>query len=158
MRLITRVYGIFRATIFLYSACCNLEGTKDTLCYKIQKAHNWSELQCCAQTRVAIKMHSWTAWSAARFERPAQHAGHVPPSLERSKMRCVLYHSVVVDLTFEQSENVVVSSSSCYWPALRDVVYKVIGSKFSLLHVHCTNGWHTAREMMLLRFSLSMWA
>ena len=43
----------------------------------------------------------------------------------------------------KQSENVaiaVVSLSSCCLPASRGVVYKVVGSKFVLLHVHCTNG------------------
>ena len=52
---------------------------------------------------------------------------------------------------FKQSENVtiaVVSLSSCCWPASRGVVYELIGSKFMLLHVHCTNSWHTARDCL----------
>ena len=67
--------------------------------------------------------------------------------------------SLAVDLTFEQSENfaiVVASLSSCSWPALKGVVYEVIGSKFVLLLAHCTNSWHTTREMILFSFSLSM--
>ena len=70
-------------------------------------------------------------------------------------------NSLVVDSTFEQSENVaivrflVVSSS---WPAMRGAAYAIIGSKFGPLssaHAHCTIGL-AAREMILFRFSLSM--
>ena len=69
----------------------------------------------------------------------------MPPAKPRAKqeMRSVLCHSLVVDSTFKLSENVaiaVVSLSTCCWPALRDVVYEVTGSKFVLLHAHCTNG------------------
>ena len=77
------------------------------------------------------------------FERPAQQATcHRASSEARDfKTRSVLCHSLVVDSTFEQSENVtiaVVSLSSCCWPASRGVVYEVIliGSKFVLLHAH----------------------
>ena len=55
--------------------------------------------------------------------------------------------SLMVDSTFKESENVtiayflVVSLSTCYWPASRGVVYAIIDSKFVPLlvtHVHCT--------------------
>ena len=62
-----------------------------------------------------------------------------------------LIWSSCVDSMFKQSENVtiaVVSLSSCCWPASRGVVYELIGSKFMLLHVHCTNSWHTARDCL----------
>ena len=117
----------------------------------------------CAQIRVAIEMHSRMNGAKRRVFQETCSACR-PSATEpwaKQETRSVLCHSVVVDSTFEQSEKVaiaVVSLSSCCWPALRGVVYEVIGSKFVLLHVHCTNGWHTAREMTLLRFSLSMWA
>ena len=71
----------------------------------------------CAQTRVAIEMHSRMP-STARFERPAQHAGHACATEPQAKQetRSVLCNSVVADSTLEQSENVaiaVLSPSSC---------------------------------------------
>ena len=52
--------------------------------------------------------------SATRFERPAQHAGHVPPSLERSERQSLLFVIiiVVVDSAFKQSENVAIAVMS----------------------------------------------
>ena len=62
----------------------------------------------------------------------------------------------MVDSTFEQSEKfaiAVVSSSSCYLPASRGVVYEVlIGSKFVLLHALFDIQLGTCREMTLLDF------
>ena len=71
-----------------------------------------------------------------RFERPVQQA--TEPQAKR-ETRSILCHSVVVDLIFEHVAIAVAISSSCCLPALRGVVYEVIGSKFMLLHVHCTN-------------------
>ena len=73
----------------------------------------------CAQIRVATEMHSRVNGAKHHAFREACSAGHVSPSLERSERRglAVLCHSLVVDSTFEQGENVaiaVVSSSSCY--------------------------------------------
>ena len=57
-------------------------------------------------------------------------------------------NSLVVDSTFKQSENVaiahflVVSSSSCCWPAVGAVVCAITGSKFVLIlsvHLHGTS-------------------
>ena len=51
----------------------------------------------CAQTRVAIEMHSQRmARSAARFNRPAQQATE---PRAKQEMRSVLRHSLVVDST-----------------------------------------------------------
>ena len=87
-----------------------------------------------------------------------------PPSLKWSEGQGLLFvmpaNSLVVDSTFEQSENIaiayflVVSSSSCCWPAVGVwLAYTIIGSKFvslSSTHIHCTNNhcWHAAREMI----------
>ena len=67
----------------------------------------------CAQTRVAIEIHSRTNGAKRRafLSRPRA----TEPRAKR-ETRSVLCHSLVVDSTFEQSENVaiaVVSSSSC---------------------------------------------
>ena len=63
-----------------------------------------------------------------------------PPSLERRERRGGLFFVIPVnspvDSTFEQSENIalahflVVSLSSCYWPAVRGVAYAILGFKF----------------------------
>ena len=78
----------------------------------------------CAQTRVAIEMHSRTNGAKCRAFREACSAGHRMPSLERNKRRGLFFrHSLVVDST----------------PALRGVVYEIIliGSKFVLLQLAC---------------------
>ena len=45
----------------------------------------------CAQTRVAIEMHSRTNGAKRRAFREACLAGHVPPSLERSDRRGLFF-------------------------------------------------------------------
>ena len=107
---------------------------------------DWSELLCCVQKQ------DWpqrcilepTAQSAACFKRPAQPA--TEPWAKWATMS-VLWHSLVVDSTFEQSENVAIAEVSSCWSALRGVIYKVVGSKFLPLHAHCSSDWHTAREI-----------
>ena len=50
----------------------------------------------------------------------------------------------LVDSTLQQSENItlahflVVSSSSCCWPAVRGVTYTILGRSLLSAHVHCT--------------------
>ena len=83
----------------------------------------------CAQTRVAIEMHSRTSSPLSRL-----------PSLEQSERRGGLFFVIpvnsLIDSTFERSENItlahflMVSSSSCCWPAVRGVAYAILGSKF----------------------------
>ena len=60
-------------------------------------------------TPVAVEMHSRaraSSASAARFDRPSRQATD-SASLERSERRCLLdlCHDLVVDSTFERSEN-----------------------------------------------------
>ena len=87
-----------------------------------------------------------------------------PAVFKRSERRGLFFIMPVnsfVDSTLEQSENVtiacflVVSSSSCCWPAVGDVAYARVGSKFihlSSAHAHYTNGqsWHAGYCLDLL--------
>ena len=69
-------------------------------------------------------------------------AGHVPPSLELSETRSVLCHSVVVDSTFKQSENVAIAVMNFEQLLLTCIEgYGLQSNRFKvmLLHVHCTN-------------------
>ena len=69
-----------------------------------------------------------------------------PSILERNEKQGGLFFVIpvnsLVDSTFEPSENVtfahslVVSSSSCCWPAVRGVAYAILGSVCLLLSVH----------------------
>ena len=89
----------------------------------------------CAQTRVAVKMHSQTNGTEALYVSRGLFSRPQKPQAKR-ETRSILCHSVVVDLTFEHVAVAVAILSSCCLPALRGVVYEV---KFMLLHVHCTN-------------------
>ena len=103
------------------------------------KTHDWSELLCRVhkqgcQGLGAIEMHSRARASGAssmRFDRPARQA--TEPRAKRKAMPA-LCHGLVVDSTFERSENVAVSLSSYSWPAVR--VWS------SSAHARCTN-WHS---------------
>ena len=79
--------------------------------------------------------------SGVSVDRPARQA--TEPRAKREAMS-TLYHGLVVDSTFEHSENVMVSLSSCSWPAVRGVVYTIIA--------YCTN-WHIACCYIVVVFS-----
>ena len=93
---------------FLYSLCPNLEGIKDVLSYKSRRR---SELLCRVRKQGCqglgpIEMHSRarvSGASATRFDRPARQA--TEPRAKREAMSALCY-GLVVDSTFEQSENV----------------------------------------------------
>ena len=51
---------------FLYSLCHYLEGRKDALCYKFRRLRIGQNIEPCAQTRVAIEMHSLTSGAKRR--------------------------------------------------------------------------------------------
>ena len=74
----------------------------------------------CAQTRLPGPRGHRDAFStgvsAAHFDRPAR----------KREAMSALCHGLVVDSTFERSENVMVNLSSCSWPAVRGVVYTII--------------------------------
>ena len=60
-----------------YNISFILYTTKDVLCYKFRRLTIGQNCSVCAQTRVAIEMHSFleqTVWSTASFERPVQQA------------------------------------------------------------------------------------
>ena len=99
-------------------------------------------VELCAQTRVAIEMHSWMS-SAARFEWPAKQATEPWASERRGGLFFVIPVNSPVDSTFEQSKNValahflVVSSSSCSERCgLHDIRFKV--RSLLSVHAHCT--------------------
>ena len=87
------------------------------------------------------------AQSAARFERPGllsmQATCHRASSEARDDACCLSQSGGRFNV--EQSENVTVTVVSSNRYASRGVVHEVIGSKFMLLHAHCS---HTAREMI----------
>ena len=95
--------------VFLYSPCPNPEGIKDALSYKFRRLTIGQN--CCAvctnegQGLGAIEMHSRARASdasAARFDRPARQA--TEPRAKREAISA-LCHGLVVDSTFERSEN-----------------------------------------------------
>ena len=88
----------FRATIFLYSPCPNLQGIKDALSYKFR--------------RVTIGQNSCAVCTneVARAKREGISA---------------LCHGLVVDSTFERSENFATVRYTA-WPTVRGVVYTMI--------------------------------
>ena len=71
----------------------------------------------CAQTRVAIEMNSQTNSAKRRtFQKGLLSRPRATEPQAKRETRSVLCHSLMVDSTFEQSENVaiaVVSLSSC---------------------------------------------
>ena len=129
---ITYIINIFRCVQTLYRRCPSLEGTKDALCHKFRRLTIGQNCRAVCTNESGHRdafVKEWCEARAARFERPA-------PSLERSERQGLFFvmpvNSLVVDSTFEQSENVaivrflVVSSSSCCWPAVRGVAYTII--------------------------------
>ena len=80
---------------------------------QVQKTHDWSELLCrvhkqSCQGLGAIEMHSQaraSGTSAACFDRPAWQA--TEPRAKREVMSA-LCHGLVVESTFERSENVTI--------------------------------------------------
>ena len=119
----------------------NLEGIKDALLYNCKFRRPTIGQNCSAVCtnkgghRDTFSLER-TAWSAARFERPAQQATATEPQAKR-ETRSVLRHSLVVDLTELGRCHYSGEFEQCYWPASRGVVYEVIliGSKFVLLQL-----------------------
>ena len=130
----------FRRSIFLYSPCPNLEGIKDALSYKFRRLTIGQNCVPCAQTRLPRPrghrlMHSRaraSGASAARFNRPAWQA--TEPRAKREAMSA-LYHGLVVDSTFEQSENFDITR--WVWSATLGLQWGVWSS---FAHAYYTNG------------------
>ena len=72
----------------------------------------------CAQTTVAIEMHSRTAQNATCFERPVQQATE---PRAKQEMRSVLCHNLVVDSTEREHRH---CSGEFEQPASKGVVYE----------------------------------
>ena len=103
----------FRATIFLHSPCPNLEGIKDALSYKFR--------------RVTIDQNSCAVCTN---------------EVARAKQEGIsaLCHGLVVDSTFERSENIAtVSYSLAYTEGCG--LHHDCSMLLSSAHAHCTN-WH----------------
>ena len=89
-------------------------GHKRCALRQVQKTHDWSELLCRVHKRGcqglgAIEMHSRaraSGVSAKHFDRPARQA--TEPQAKREAMSA-LCHGLVVDSTFERSENVAIT-------------------------------------------------
>ena len=105
----------------------------------------------CARTTVAVETHSWTNGAKGRTFREICSAGHWSLIEVRDKVCSLSCSGGRFNVRAEWE------CCCCCWPASRGVVSAIISSKFMLLHAHCTNGWHTAKEIILFRFSLSMW-
>ena len=121
----------FRWSFFLYSPCPYLEGIKDALCYKFRRPMIG---QNCSAVCTNKGGHRDT------FSNKRREVPHVSRDLLSTPLSLKQSERWGFDSMFEQSENIaiaVASSSSCCWPALRGVVYAILGSKFMLLHAHC---------------------
>ena len=63
----------------------------------------------CAQTRVAIETYSRTNGAKCRVFREACPAAQATESRAKRETMSVLCHSLMVDWTFERSENIAIS-------------------------------------------------
>ena len=107
----------FRRSFSLYSPCPNLEGIKDVLCYKFRRptiGQNCSAV--CTNKGGHRDAFSNERRQALRISRGLLSRPRATEPRAKQETRSVVCHSLVVDSTFKQSENVaiaVMSSSSC---------------------------------------------
>ena len=133
----------FRRSFFLYNPCPILEGMKDVLFYKFKRP---TIGQICSAMCTSKDGHR-DAFSNERCRK--RRTGILrgllsrPPSLEWSERRGLFFATAWwhggFDWVRTSPLQSLASSSSCYWPASRGVVYEVIlkGLKFVLLQLAC---------------------
>ena len=112
----------------------------------------------CAQTRVAIETHSQMRGAkCCMFGKPAEQA-------TESERRGGRFFVIPVDSLIDSEQerhhctHSLVSSSSCFWPAMRGVAYEQI----TAFHLHLrmrtlTSSLLTTKQMIPFQFSMSMY-
>ena len=83
----------FRATIFLYGPCPNLDGIKDMLCNEFRGPQLVRIAVLCAQTGVAIELDAFSN-KKARAQRVSRGLLSRPPSLKQNERRGLFFDIV----------------------------------------------------------------